>query len=99
MTSIRVSLQTALRSAQIGHSKGARLVLAALLASGSEPVRGLLRGLGEAVFSWFVAGVGLVGHDLSDALSPAVQCYPAMKLLRRAAMHQQLFVPACADVQ
>ena len=74
-------------------------MFATLLPALPEAVGGLLRGLGEAVFSWFVAGVGLVGHDLSDALSPAVQCYPAMKLLRRAAMHQQLFVPACADVQ
>ena len=63
MTSIRVPLQRAFTSPKIRDAEGARLVLAALLAALPEAVGGLLRGLGEAVFSWFVAGVGLVGHD------------------------------------
>ena len=58
-----------------------------LLASGSEPVGGLLGGLGEAVLARLVAGVGLVGHDLVQRC--ALSCsavLQAMKLLQRAAM-------------
>ena len=41
----------------------------ALLAALPEAVGGLLRRLGEAVFSWFVAGVALVGHRAAAARS------------------------------
>ena len=80
-------------------------MFAALLAALAEAVRGLFGGLGQAIFPRLVAGVALVGHAArrvrshSDALSCSAGLHPAMKLLQRAAMHQQLFVPACADVQ
>ena len=44
-------------------------MFATLLAALPEAVRGLLRGLGEAVLPRFVAGVGLVGHGLMQSES------------------------------
>jgi len=76
VTSIRVSLQTAFTSSKIRDAEGPRFMFPTLLAALPEAVGGLLRGLGEAVFSWFVAGVGLVGHDrcVCASLRRRLQC-------------------------
>ena len=65
----------------------------ALLAALPEAVRGLFGGLGEAVFTWFVAGVGLVGHDPMSAASTASSC---VRLLRAVPLRRDRAVPAGA---
>ena len=68
-------------------------MLATLLAALPEAVRGLFGGLGEAVFSWFVSRIGLVGHDPMSAASTASSC---VRLLRAVPLRRDRAVPAGA---